>query len=66
MATTVANLLGLLDGLPPGAWVAVSERDNIVVAYGPDLQEVMREAKSNGEGHPLLTRIPDRALTMFY
>jgi hypothetical protein len=45
MSTAVADLSGLLKGIPSGAWVAISESKRMVVAYGPDAQEVLREAK---------------------
>jgi hypothetical protein len=66
MATAVLDLAGLLEGIPCGAWVAISERSNTVLAYGPDAQEVLREAKEQAESHPLLVRVPDRQSSMFF
>ena len=66
MATAVADLTSLLKGLPSGAWVAISERENAVVAFGIDPQTVVREANEAGEDHPLITRVPDRTATMFF
>ena len=66
MATTITDLSDLLKGIPPGAWVAISERQHAVVAYGPDAQEVLRDAKERGEEHPLITRVPDQNSAMFY
>jgi hypothetical protein len=66
MATAVADLAGLLEGIPSGAWVAISERHNTVLAYGPDAQEVLREAREQNESSPLLVRVPDRQSSMFF
>ncbi len=66
MATAVSDLAGLLKGIPSGAWVAISEMDNRVVAYGPDAQQVMQLAKERGLAHPLLLRVPDRQASMFF
>ena len=66
MTTAVADLTDLLKGIPSGAWVAISEKTNTVLAYGPDAQEVLREAKERGEEHPLILRVPDQAAAMFF
>jgi Family of unknown function (DUF5678) len=66
MTSPVADLSGLLKGVPSGAWVAISESKHVVVAYGPDAQEVLREAKERGEEHPLILRVPDQAAAMFF
>jgi hypothetical protein len=66
MTTALADLSNLLKGIPSGAWVAISERKNVVMAYGPDAQEVLREAKERGEEHPLILRVPDQAAAMFF
>jgi len=65
MATTVADLSDLLKGIPLGAWVAISERLNKVVAYGVDPQAVLNEAQKQGEEHPLIMRVPDQNASMF-
>lgn len=65
MATTVANLSELLKNIPAGAWVAISESRNAVVAFGADPQSVLNEAREKGEEHPLITRVPDQDLAMF-
>jgi hypothetical protein len=65
MATTVADLAGLLEGIPAGAWVAISEEKNAVVAYGVDAQAVFGEAQEKGEEHPLIVRVPEQATAMF-
>jgi hypothetical protein len=65
MATAVADLAGLLKGIPSGAWVAISESQNRVLAYGADAQAVLCEAQEKGEQHPLILRVPDQAAAMF-
>jgi hypothetical protein len=66
MATAVTDLFDLLKGIPSGAWVAVSERKKMVLAYGPDPQEVVRQARESGEERPVLLRVPDQASALFF
>jgi hypothetical protein len=66
MATAVVDLPGLLKGIPSGAWVAISERMNSVLSYGPDAQEVLRKAKEQHEDLPLIVRVPDQRSSMFF
>jgi hypothetical protein len=66
MTTTVANLAGLLKGIPSGAWVAISEGKHIVVAFGPDAQAVFNEAQGKGEEQPLIVRVPDQSSAMLF
>ena len=65
MATAVVDLSGLLKGIPSGAWVAISEEQNRVMAFGADAQTVATQAKAKGEGHPLIVKVPDQAAMMF-
>jgi len=65
MAATVADIFELLKGIPPGAWVAISERQHVALAYGVDAQSVFNEALEKGEKLPLMVRVPDRNLAMF-
>lgn len=65
MATTVADLSELLKGIPAGAWVAISERQNKALAYGVDAQVVFNQAIEQGEKLPLMVRVPDQNLAMF-
>ena len=66
MATTVADLSELLKGIPAGAWVAISERQNKALTYGVDAQAVFNEARQKGEKLPLMVRVPDQNLLMFF
>jgi hypothetical protein len=65
MATTVADLSGLLKGIPAGAWVAISEQQNKALAFGFDAQAVLNEARQKGEKLPLMVRIPEQNMAMF-
>jgi hypothetical protein len=65
MASIVADLAGLLKGVPSGAWVALSESQHAVLAFGADAQAVFSEAQAKGEEHPLIVRVPDQAASMF-
>jgi hypothetical protein len=66
MATAIADLLELTKGIPMGAWVAISERQHSVLAYGADAQAVLTEARNKGEAHPLIVRVPDQTTSMFF
>ena len=67
MATAILDTSALLTGIPAGAWVAISEKLNKVLAWGADPQEVLVEAQGKGEDSPLITRVPDRqSMAMFF
>jgi hypothetical protein len=65
MATTVTEVSELLKEAPAGAWVAISESRNAVIAFGADPQSVLNEAREKGEELPLITRVPDQDLALF-
>ena len=65
MATSIAEIYGLLTGIPDGAWVAVSEREHRVLAYGTDSKTVLKEAREQGEELPLILRKPDQNISLF-
>ena len=64
MATSVTDLFSLLDGIPAGAWVAISVEQHKVLAYGADSGVLLREAQEKGEEHPLLMRVPEQNIAM--
>ena len=66
MAAVIADLDELLKDIPSGAWVAISEEKHIVVSYGADAQEVLKQAKERGEKSPLLVRVPDPVTAVFF
>ena len=57
------DLTELLKGIPSGAWVAISRRQDRVVAYGADIREVLQEARNKGESNPLITRVSESTTT---
>jgi hypothetical protein len=65
MAMTVTDLPALLEGIPPGAWVAISEAQIKVLAHGADPDEVRHEAMGKGEPLPLIVRVPEHPMMMF-
>jgi hypothetical protein len=66
MPTAALDLTALLGGIPAGAWVAISEEQNKVLAWGADAQQVLVEAQGKGEPSPLITRVPDRQRTAMF
>jgi len=65
MAAATIDYSSLFKGLPPGAWVAISEDNSRVVAYAADLQTVIEMARQKGEDHPLVLRVPEQAGMLF-
>ncbi len=65
MPTAIANIDDLLDGIPPGAWVAISEKLHKVLAYGIDLPAVVERARGLGEDLPLIVRVPEQSVALF-
>jgi len=65
MPATAADLPELLRGIPPGVWVAISERQNKVLSYGTDLEAAHDEAQQKGEQMPLMVRVPEQNMAMF-
>jgi hypothetical protein len=49
----------LLVGVPRGAWVALSNNEERVVAYAAELQEAIEKAKEVGETDPVVIRVPE-------
>jgi hypothetical protein len=66
LATSIADLSELLKGIPPGAWVAISESQHKALAFGADPQAVLNEARVLGEQLPLLVRVPEQNSAMFH
>lgn len=65
MALAITDLPGLLEGIPPGAWVAVSVLEGKVLSFGDDAEAILQQAREKGEDHPLIVRVPERNLAMF-
>jgi hypothetical protein len=65
MASAPLDLSNLLKGIPTGAWVAISEREHRVMAFGAELKPVLKESEEKGEPLPLIVRANDLGTTMF-
>jgi hypothetical protein len=65
MAAATLDLSALLQNVPEGAWVAISERENKVLAYAAELQAVLDQALELGEREPLVVRVPEQASALF-
>lgn len=48
----------LLEGLPPGTWVAISEDQERVVGNGQTIDEALQQAKKNGEPKASIIGVP--------
>ena len=55
---SVEKVPELLAEIPKGDWVALAHDETRVVAYGAELQDVVRQAKESGEDDPIVTRVP--------
>jgi hypothetical protein len=51
--------LEALRAAPPDGWVAFSENEDRVVAYGATYEEVARKADEQGVADPVLVKISD-------
>lgn len=65
MATATIDYMDLLKGIPAGAWVAISEREQRVIAYAADLTTVLNVARERGEQEPLIVRVPEQSTNLF-
>ena len=53
------DLSKILAGVPEGAWVALSNDQETVVAYASELEEALNKAREAGELDPVVTRVPE-------
>jgi len=52
----------LLESLPSGTWVAISEDQERVVGTGATIEEALQQARKKGENNPSIVGTPiDRA-----
>jgi len=58
MAPTGYDFEELLEGVPAGAWVAISSDEKRVVAYAAEMREAIRDAQERGEENPIILRVP--------
>jgi hypothetical protein len=54
----VRDLSDLLKDSPPGAWVALSHDESRIVGTAISMQAAAFQAQLNGEGDPVLVRMP--------
>jgi hypothetical protein len=66
MRMEISDIYELMDGLPPGAWVAISTEQRRVLSYGDDEMAVFAEAKAQGEKIPFIGRVPEPDVLMFF
>jgi hypothetical protein len=64
MASATLDYSALLKDLPPGAWVAISEEKNAVIAYDAEIRSVVAKAKEHGEDLPLIVRVPSQPVCL--
>jgi hypothetical protein len=55
----VKDISKILEGVPKGAWVALSKDEERVVAYSAELQDAIQKAKDAGEANPIVIRVPE-------
>lgn len=58
MAPMVKDFGRLLEGIPRGAWVAISHDETRVVAYAAEIKDAVRKAQELGEPNPIIVRVP--------
>jgi len=59
MFAAAKDISKLLEGVPRGAWVAVSHDETKIIAYAAELQEVLQKARQAGEDSPVIMRVPE-------
>jgi hypothetical protein len=58
MAPAVYDFGKLLEGIPAGAWVAISSDEKRVVAYAAEMRDAVQKANEAGEQNPIVLRVP--------
>jgi hypothetical protein len=66
LAPMVQDFGKLLEGTPPGAWVAISADGERVLASSSEIKEVVRMALEAGEDRPLVIRVPAASSTFVF
>jgi len=59
MLMDMNDIYALMDGLPIGAWVAISTETRSVLSCGDDAMKVFAEAKAAGEKITFIGRVLD-------
>jgi hypothetical protein len=63
MFAAAKDISKLLEGVPNGAWVAVSHDETRLVAFAAELQAVLQKSKQAGEDYPVIVRVPETGAT---
>jgi hypothetical protein len=63
-AASMKNFSDLLAQVPSGAWVAISQDGLRVVAFGPEMRDVIEKAREAGENDPIITRVPQSNMAL--
>jgi hypothetical protein len=58
MTPPVTDFGELLKDVPPGAWVAISQDEQRVVACAAEMRDALSQAKELGEECPIIFRLP--------
>jgi hypothetical protein len=58
MAPMVHDFGKLLQGIPPGAWVAISQDETRVLAFAAEMKDAVQKAHEMGEANPVILRVP--------
>jgi len=66
MAPIAQDFGKILEGTPPGAWVALSANGERVVASATEMKEAIRLAGEAGENRPLVIRVPSSSSTLVF
>jgi hypothetical protein len=66
VAPMVSDFGKLLEGVPPGAWVALSQTEDRVVAYAAELKDAIRKAQEQGEPNPVIVRVPQSSAAFLF
>ena len=55
----------ILKDVPPGAWVALSSDQKLVVAFAADMRDAIKAASQAGEQEPIVLRVPLSTSALF-
>jgi hypothetical protein len=64
MAPAVCDFVKLFEGIPEGAWVAISQTQDCVVAYAAELNDALSKAREQGEPNPIIIRVPQSSVAL--
>jgi hypothetical protein len=65
VATLAIDFTAIIKGVPRGSWVALSNDEKQLIAYGPDMDRVINQAHDEGESDPIIMRVPESNASLF-